>query len=807
MDLIKTVRTVKIIAALTKPPKVAEDHADIIKPQTVSFHKDAANSINIDFANQPTNPEHREHTAPINETSLYLAATYVIDAKYNRNFQFKTDLRSLRLYHLYNQRILSWMLYFFVILNLLLAMFEKPAIPGWEIPYWGTMLLEVACMCYYTFRLVHNYSFSSERLWWKDAKHLVVIGIIALTILDMIIYIFVAQFAGAHVAVRGSRVLRPLLLINFPEMRLLRQAVRNIRRTLPEIINVLILLFMIIALFALLGRELFKYDGLNYINGDDGYFLDYFKNVWDLYVLVTTANSPDIMMPAYDENPWYMLFFIIFVMLCNYIFIGIFLAVIYKNYRMHLKNEVQRSVFMKRRKLAKAWDIVKVWKDNCFVLPWKRFCILLQQVEPKRSLSQIRLIWRVLDEDSDDFVSKREFLKVVDLLNVELLEIKDQQPFFQRWMPTCFNSKLSTIVRTIVKHRGFRWTFDTIIIINAILIGLDIDEAEWFFLSIFTVEILLRMYAIGFKAYFRNPWDLFDFTVITAAWVASIFEVIAEKKEFTEYTLDFLLVLRVLRLVRIPANLERFQVIIATLSNIGPAIVTFGGVIFVIYYVFAIIGMELYAGLFDYYGYEDDPVFLPFCGNKKLEGSDFYRDHYCNNNFNDVVKAFIVLFELTVVNQWHVISEGFVIITNAAARVYFIFFHMTVVIVIINIFIAFVLEIFMVEFSLSQSVHESALKKKIQELGLLATEEDDPGYISKPVVEDAVTIVDAMEEAEPKDTGLRFRLGERTRTVTVSLQNMFEGEIDAEYMGPEDADENNPNIEAQPDTLTLHSVA
>ena len=45
-------------------------------------------------------------------------------------------------------------------------------------------------------------------------------SIYQLTIVDMVIYTFVAEFVGADVAVRGSRVLRPLLLINFPEMRL-----------------------------------------------------------------------------------------------------------------------------------------------------------------------------------------------------------------------------------------------------------------------------------------------------------------------------------------------------------------------------------------------------------------------------------------------------------------------------------------------------------------------------------------------------------------------------------------------------------
>ena len=43
----------------------------------------------------------------------------------------------------------------------------------------------------------------------------------------------------------------------------------------------------------------------------------------------------------------------------------------------------------------------------------------------------------------------------------------------------------------------------------------------------------------------------------------------------------------------------------------------------------------------------------PFCGNIKLEHSDFYAARYCNNNFNNILRSFKVLFDLMVVNQWH----------------------------------------------------------------------------------------------------------------------------------------------------------
>ena len=41
------------------------------------------------------------------------------------------------------------------------------------------------------------------------------------------------------------------------------------------------------------------------------------------------------------------------------------------------------------------------------------------------------------------------------------------------------------------------------------------------------------------------------------------------------------------------------------------------------------------------------------CGNVKLNGSEFSRLRYCEKNFNNIAKAYMILFDLTVVNQWH----------------------------------------------------------------------------------------------------------------------------------------------------------
>jgi len=50
---------------------------------------------------------------------------------------------------------------------------------------------------------------------------------------------------------------------------------------------------------------------------------------------------------------------------------------------------------------------------------------------------------------------------------------------------------------------------------------------------------------------------------------------------FPREALDFILVLRCLRLVRIAGNIERFKVVLMTIVNIGPSLFTYGIVLLV----------------------------------------------------------------------------------------------------------------------------------------------------------------------------------------------------------------------------------
>ncbi|XP_072490786.1 two pore channel protein 2-like [Notamacropus eugenii] len=724
------------------------------------------------------------------EEDLLLAAAYVYDAQYNRNIPFETSPQAIRFYYLYNHWAMQVATYFFIFLDLSLALFEEPAV--YPLPFLATSLVEVLCLCAFFGRLVQFAKVTPRMVFWKDTKNICIMLTILLTLLDLIIYGSLRVF-NIH-SVRWSRFLRPLFLINFPESRQIRRAFRSIRNTLPEVLYVFLLLMFNVLMFSLMALKLFGDRNLKTVEGSS-YFTNILDIMFDLYVLVTTANSPDVMMPAYNLDWRYSLFFITYIVINTYIFMSVFLAVVYNNYRKHIKNEIRKLVYMKRHKMVKAFNILKARNGTEFVVKEAQWKQLVKIVAPDISNSHRELLLRISDEEQRGYVDKKCFLRLADLLNIQVITIKFKRHPLEIWMPHMYKSSGSLFVQKIVQHRVFVWIYDVIIIINAVFIALDeknpfISYAEWVFLSLYIIEILLKLYTYEPKTFFAKNqfWNWFDTLIIVAALVATTAN--AAIKTAIEYNsqqiLDIVFILRLLRLIRIVDSIQRFRVIMTTLINIIPTMLTFGGLVLVVYYMFAIIGMELFQDKIKFFSESSTNPHALDCGNPALKDSTFARSRYCKNNFNDLASSFIILTELTVVNQWHVIAGGFALVTHQATKLFFIAFHIVVVILIVNIFVAFILEAFFVEYSLEKSEIETTIEKKIQELGMGIQEENVPdGQLIDSMETNENDLSSGEEMQKQCSGGLFFRIAsKRYRTVDALLQRMFESEISPEDEGP-----------------------
>ncbi|EXI90734.1 MAG: Ion transport protein [Candidatus Accumulibacter regalis] len=133
-----------------------------------------------------------------------------------------------------------------------------------------------------------------------------------------------------------------------------------------------------------------------------------------------------------------------------------------------------------------------------------------------------------------------------------------------------------------------------LILLNAALLGLETSASamaaagglivllDSTILGVFVVEIALRLYAHR-AAFWRDPWSVFDFAVVTIALVPAT------------GPLAVLRALRVLRVLRLLTMVPSMRRVVGALLAAIPGLGSIALVLLIVYYVFAVIATKLFA--------------------------------------------------------------------------------------------------------------------------------------------------------------------------------------------------------------------
>lgn len=73
------------------------------------------------------------------------------------------------------------------------------------------------------------------------------------------------------------------------------------------------------------------------------FFPNYYESLFNMFVLLTTSNFPDIMLPAYELHPSYGLFFIIFLIIGLFFIMNLLLAIAYSNYKVQFTHNIEKN--------------------------------------------------------------------------------------------------------------------------------------------------------------------------------------------------------------------------------------------------------------------------------------------------------------------------------------------------------------------------------------------------------------------------------------------------------------------------------
>ncbi|TRY66747.1 hypothetical protein DNTS_028791 [Danionella cerebrum] len=168
--------------------------------------------------------------------------------------------------------------------------------------------------------------------------------------------------------------------------------------------------------------------------------------------------------------------------------------------------------------------------------------------------------------------------------------------------------RLRFFIRRIVKTQAFYWIVLCLVGLNTLCVAVvhyDQPEllsdflyfAEFIFLGIFMSEMCIKMYGLGTRPYFHSSFNCFDCIVICG----SIFEVLwAMIQPGTSFGISVLRALRLLRIFKVTKYWASLRNLVVSLLNSMKSIISLLFLLFLFIVVFALLGMQLFGGQFNF---------------------------------------------------------------------------------------------------------------------------------------------------------------------------------------------------------------
>lgn len=153
-------------------------------------------------------------------------------------------------------------------------------------------------------------------------------------------------------------------------------------------------------------------------------------------------------------------------------------------------------------------------------------------------------------------------------------------------------------VEKIVKSRYFFRAVLIIIVLNAIVIGVDIslpkdslyhtilNDLDKLFSYLFLLELLLRIYTYRFR-FFRSGWNLFDFIIIVSSTIVLESQIFSVFRAF-----------RIIEVLRLISIIPKMRMVSQALFKTLPSMLGICVILLNLYYVYAVIVTYYYGETF-----------------------------------------------------------------------------------------------------------------------------------------------------------------------------------------------------------------
>ncbi|KAL3982074.1 Ion transport family protein [Acanthocheilonema viteae] len=525
----------------------------------------------------------------------------------------------------------------------------------------------------------------------------------------VLVYFDLMKPLGVSV-LRSARLLRIFKVTKY--WTSLRNLVSSLLNSLRSIMSLLLLLFLFIVIFALLGMQVFggKFN-FNPMNPKPRANFDTFTQaLLTVFQILTGEDWNTVMYNGIASfggvGSWGVLvsvYFIVLFICGNYILLNVFLAIA-------VDNLADADSLTNAEKEEQAEVEEEVAEDDYEDEKYDE-----NGNEETRDDSRI-----VMEEEEEG----GEIITARPRRMSELITAKQQKPIpkASSLFILSHTNPFRVFCNKIVNHSYFtNSVLICILVSSAMLAAEDPLEAQsprntilnyfdYFFTTVFTVEITLKVVVYGLMfhkgSFCRNAFNLLDILVVAVSLVSFVLKSDA---------ISVVKILRVLRVLRPLRAINRAKGLKHVVQCVIVAVKTIGNIMlvtFMLQFMFAIIGVQLFKGTFfrctdeskmteyecrgEFLAYEDGDPMKPLRMRREWIKNDF--------NFDNVGDAMISLFVVSTFEGWPDLlyvainsneeDHGPVYNARQAVAIFFITFIVVIAFFMMNIFVGFVIVTF-----------------------------------------------------------------------------------------------------------------
>uniref|UniRef100_A0AAQ4P5B8 Voltage-dependent L-type calcium channel subunit alpha n=1 Tax=Gasterosteus aculeatus aculeatus TaxID=481459 RepID=A0AAQ4P5B8_GASAC len=545
-------------------------------------------------------------------------------------------------------------------------------------------------------------------------------------------------------ALRAFRVLRPLRLVSgVPSLQVV---MNSILKAMLPLLHIALLVFLLVTIYAIMGLELFKckmhktcyYTGTNMyslaegeapapcaqagngrrclINGSEcrpgwegpNNGITHFDNIGfamlTVYQCITMEGWTKVLYWVNDAmgNEWPWVYFVPLILLGSFFVLNLVLGVLSGEFTKEREKARSRGEFQKLRERQQLDEDVHGYME------WITHAEVLDADREGKGLLPL-----ISDSDTDSLYD---------------LEGKGRIVYYYR-LARRWNRFFRMKCLLYVKTKSFYWLVMFLVLLNTLTIATEYhhqpdwltslqDGASRMLLVLFVVEMFVKMYALGPRAYFMSLFNRFDCFVV----LCGILEMIMfSLGVLAPLGFSVLRCIRLLRILKVTKHWTALSNLVASLLNSVRSIASLLLLLFLFIVIFSLLGMQVFGGKFN------------------------FADHRPRrSNFDNFPQALISVFQILTGEDWTTIMNNGIMayggpeFPGILVAIYFIILFVCGNYILLNVFLAIAVDNLAEAESLTSAQKDKAeekMRRKLLRSKMPEKTDEDRERIAKKLAE------------------------------------------------------------------------